>query len=409
MINNISNNFINSWQSDIYHYKIDILLLSLILFCMITIIIISFRNRMNKKKLNDKLIEQSKEIGLKTSYLEKANFELKEYTEELKQQKEEIYAQAESLEIALKNLRELNEFKEGMVGMIVHDLKNPLNIVLNLSRDKLVIESGRQMLNMVNNILDVQKYESSKMPLESKIIKLNTIVVNSLLKVDYLLSQKEIQIKNFTNPGFNVFSDPEITERIYINLLTNAIKYTPNKGEIRITAHPFNEKQIKISIIDNGPGIPDSLRDRIFDKFTQIIAKKSGFTRSTGLGLTFCKLAVEAHGGKIGVDSEIGGGTTFWLTLPTNQFHILKDEDAELAIQKSIKFSRETNPLLLPYLQLLKKLKVYEVSEIQRILTKIKVLEINEIESIIQALENATYSVNQDEYDKILNIIYQIE
>ncbi len=400
----ILNYLIDIWESNIYHYKIDILLLSLIFLCLFAMLMIYFRNRMCQKKLNSKLIDQSKEIGLKTNYLEKANLELREYTEELKQQKEEIHTQAESLEVALKNLRELNEFKEGLIGMIVHDLKNPLNIILNISANELVIESGRQMLNMVNNILDVQKYESSKMPLEPKNNKLNSIVTKSLQKVNYLLFQKEIQIKNFTNSEFTVFSDADLTERIYINLLTNAIKYTPNRGEIQINAQPINEKLIKISITDNGPGIPESLRDRIFDKFTQIIAKKSGFTRSTGLGLTFCKLAVEAHDGKIGVDSEIGEGTTFWFTLPTNQLLKLTDTETGTTLQKNQYFLKETNPLLVPYIQRLKKLKVYEVSKIQNITTEIKSLKITEIESVIQALENAAYSVNQEEYDKILSL-----
>jgi len=397
------------YQSVYYNHQIYIILLSFILLCCIAILLIYRLNKVNQKKYNEQLKLHKEKINIQNTNLEKANYELKEYTEELKQQKEEIIAQSESLEIALKNLRELNEFKEGMVGMIVHDLKNPLNIILNLSKEDVIIQSGRQMLNMVNNILDVQKYETTSMPVDFQILNLYTIVENSLLKVGYLIVQKGINIENSTNHEFSVFADIEITERMFINLLTNAIKYTPNSGEICIDAEQIDGKFIKISITDNGPGIAEALKDRIFDKFTQIIAKKSGFTRSSGLGLTFCKLAAEAHGGKIGVDSEIGAGSSFWFTLPTTQLRSMIDEETKSAtVKKQITLSNANASLLLPYLYKLKNLKVFEISEIQQVILKLKLLKIKELESIILALENAAYSVNQEEFDILLNLINTI-
>ena len=112
--------------------------------------------------------------------------------------------------------------------------------------------------------------------------------------------------------------DPEVIGRIVANLLGNALKFTPASGEVRVSAVP-SANEVKINVADTGPGIPAEYRERIFEKFGQVEGQKEGKKHSTGLGLTFCKLAAEAHGGKIGVDSEVGHGSTFWFTLPNQQ------------------------------------------------------------------------------------------
>ncbi|MFN8258763.1 MAG: HAMP domain-containing sensor histidine kinase [Bacteroidales bacterium] len=390
--------------SDSFQVKINLNLVIIIFISFFIILLLCLYNRLKKKILNKKLLDQKHEIGKQNRSLEKANFELKEYAEELKQQKEEIIAQAESLENALKNLRELNEFKEGLIAMIVHDLKNPLNIILNNSNDKFVLQPAGQMLNMVNNILDVQKYETVKMPVFPARLDLNSAIENSILKVNHLIIQKAIQIGNFIPEKLFAFADLELLDRIMVNLLTNAIKYTPMNGKISINTELSEYGKLKISISDNGPGIPDALRDRVFDKFTQIIAKKSGFTRSTGLGLTFCKLAVEAQGGNIGVDSIVGQGTTFWFTLPSQEKELFKNE---ALIIKEENFSLKTDDFkfFIPFFEKLRNCKVYEISKIQSIVSEMKKLEIQEAETFIQAIENAAYTVNQQEFEKLINLI----
>jgi two-component system sensor histidine kinase/response regulator len=112
-----------------------------------------------------------------------------------------------------------------------------------------------------------------------------------------------------------VVADRELVLRVVQNLLGNALKFTPSDGWIRLGIEP-DENRVCVRVRDNGPGIPAEYRERIFEKFGQVEARANGQKHSTGLGLTFCKLAVEAHGGSIGVESEIGKGSTFWFMLP---------------------------------------------------------------------------------------------
>jgi two-component system sensor histidine kinase/response regulator len=102
---------------------------------------------------------------------------------------------------------------------------------------------------------------------------------------------------------------------VIANLVANAVKFTPSPGEIlvRVAAAAAGHR---VSVADTGPGIPVEYHEKIFEKFGQAEASQAGAQRSSGLGLTFCKLAVEAHGGRIGVESAIGKGSTFWFTLP---------------------------------------------------------------------------------------------
>lgn len=124
---------------------------------------------------------------------------------------------------------------------------------------------------------------------------------------------------SFTPPEspVTVVADSEIISRVVQNLLANAIKFTPDGGLIRLGIEPAGEL-VRVSVIDNGPGIAPEYRKKIFEKFGQVESRAGRQRNSTGLGLTFCKLAVEAHGGNIGVDGEEGKGSSFWFELPVN-------------------------------------------------------------------------------------------
>ena len=161
---------------------------------------------------------------------------------------------------------------------------------------------------MVLNILDVQKLEDAKMKIEFVDFSINSCLFDALNQVKLLYERKSITVENSIPNNLTVKGDAEIVQRVFINLLTNAIKYTPNNGIICFT-YPQGfqnlEGFVRVQISDNGQGITSDKLNSVFDKFVQIDAKKSGGIRSTGIGLTFCKLAVEAHGGQIGVESTI--------------------------------------------------------------------------------------------------------
>ncbi|MBN4049709.1 tetratricopeptide repeat protein [Bacteroidales bacterium AH-315-N07] len=204
---------------------------------------------------------------------------------------------------AYNKLKELENFKESMTGMIVHDLKNPLNSIIGFAKQQpdkstmdIISQSGKQMLNLVMNILDIQKFEDAEVKLDLSSNSVNSVVEDALKQVEVLIKQKGLIIYNHIGQNLQANFDFEIISRVIVNLLTNAIKYTLSGGTITLDASRDKEL-IKILIADTGLGISPEQLDKVFDKFSQMDAKKSGQTRSTGLGLTFCKMVIEAHGG----------------------------------------------------------------------------------------------------------------
>ncbi len=247
----------------------------------------------------------------------RTNFLLKERNQEIQNQNEEITVQAEELSVAYSKQKELEEFRHGLINMIVHDLKNPLNIVLNLSEHPLVMEAGNKMLNLVTNILDVSKFEEAKMVIKPEIFELNKAINLAVNKVRFIAGISEIEIVNEADDLIKIKADYDLTERIFINLLSNAVKFSSKNTKVYINATgESKDKFITVTIEDSGSGIPKEFQEKIFEKFTQVTAINSDNIRSTGLGLTFCKLAVEAHGGSINVDSKLKKGSTFKFTLP---------------------------------------------------------------------------------------------
>jgi signal transduction histidine kinase len=131
-------------------------------------------------------------------------------------------------------------------------------------------------------------------------------------------------------------ADRWVLIRILVNLLSNALKYTPSGGTITLTV-AMDDGWVHFSVKDQGPGIPKEYLERIFDRFVQVEARKAGAAVGTGLGLTFCKLAVEAHGGRIWLESEVGNGTTVHFVMPPSvtQVEPVKEATATFASKSS--------------------------------------------------------------------------
>jgi signal transduction histidine kinase len=241
----------------------------------------------------------------------------------LAEQKEEIEAQANELNDKNKKLTQLGQFKEDLMNMLVHDLKNPLSNILNVdifsdtdSMIGFVKQAGFKMMNLVQNILDVYKYESAELKLNKTKNNIENLIKEAIVDVDFSANLKSLKIEYNNLNNVFVYSDAEITKRILVNILSNAVKFSPKKGLISVIAAVGDDKQLRISISNQGIGISKENQMLIFEKFGQ--AKQMSLDKfgSTGLGLTFCKLAIEAHKGKIGVISESDVGVEFWFTLP---------------------------------------------------------------------------------------------
>lgn len=234
--------------------------------------------------------------------------------------------------------KRLEQMRDDLVGMIVHDLKNPLAGVIGFAeimhskvqkRDDMedfenylskILFQANTLHEMVNNILEVHKMEDGSMELQKDVSNLDTIITNAVRQVEVSAKQKEIAITTeLPDPLPPVFVDSTKIIRLFANILSNGIKYTPEQGKMHI-AVTVQEEHLLVGISDTGQGIPTEYLDTIFDRFAQIDRKKQGKAASVGLGLYFCKLVVESHGGTIWAESELGQGSTFFFTLPNLLF-----------------------------------------------------------------------------------------
>ena len=163
-------------------------------------------------------------------------------------------------------------------------------------------------------MIDVSRLESGRMPVRKVASNLNQIaqaVINTLLP-----GVRNRQLTLSAPEPIRMECDPDLVRRILENLVNNALKFTPPGGLVDVSLSSL-DGIARVSVRDTGCGIPFEHHQKIFEEFDQV--QSGGQQRGTGLGLTFCKLAVTAHGGKIGVDSESGTGSTFWFTLPIEQ------------------------------------------------------------------------------------------
>jgi len=363
------------------------------------------------------LIWLASRLSTKKIRQEKADLEqlLNEKIKDIERKKEEIQNQSDKMREMYNILLENSKFKDGMTSMIVHDLKNPLNSILNvpanLPPEKQLLsirQSAKQMFNLVMNILDVNKYQKSRMELELKDSSLFDIVFHALNQVYYLASQKNIALKMKIKKDWIVSVDVEIMARVFVNLLTNAIKYTPVNGNIRIEAFYGNSQDLYIRVIDSGPGIPKEKEILVFSEFGQVIAKKAGDVRSTGLGLTFCKMAVEAHGGKIGFESNSDGGTIFWFTIKSEKVKNSSQNKPNSIDQyheglNNEFLTAEDRIYLKGFLTILWKVEIYSISKLRWALNQIE----NRSEGLViwkEKILDASYSNNEELYNELLNL-----
>ena len=228
-----------------------------------------------------------------------------------------------------EDLKQLESLKDSLTHMIVHDLRSPLQGVMialqmvEMDADKLDAASGRSLkqglrstrslIQMISALLDVNKMESGEMPLKKAEGDLSATITEALETLSGLTADRNLKVEPADGLVTATF-DKGILARVVANLIANALKFTPDEGTITVRVGRRGGRAC-VEVVDNGPGIPPEYRTRIFEKFGQV---ESGQKKklSTGLGLAFCKLAVTAHGGEIGVDSEDGKGSTFWFTIP---------------------------------------------------------------------------------------------
>lgn len=244
---------------------------------------------------------------------------------------EDLEQHARELADANERLRELDKLKDDLTHMIIHDLRTPLtNVITGLQTLEqmdydselthelvpMAIEGAHDLSEMVNNLLDISKMESGELELDKKLFPVEDAVREAVSRVENLAEQSELTLVYDIEQGLQIHADRDVIVRVIVNLMGNAIKFTPRGGSITIGAERREQEIIVVGIRDTGEGIPEQELDRIFDKFHQVGNEKGARRTGTGLGLTFVKLAVESHGGRVWVESKLGEGSAFYFTLP---------------------------------------------------------------------------------------------
>lgn len=230
-------------------------------------------------------------------------------------------------------LRELETLRDSLTDMVVHDLRTPLTSLLggiqtlpalgDLNDDQrefvaLSAQSGEILLGMINDLLDVSKSADGSLRLDYAEVSAADVVARAVEQVAQIARQKAIAlVAEVASELPPLVADAEKLRRTLVNLLGNALKFTPERGTIIVAVRRDpGDNAFRFSVTDTGEGIPKEAFERIFEKFGQVEERRAGRKNSTGLGLTFCKMAVEAHGGRIWVESEMGKGSTFLFTVP---------------------------------------------------------------------------------------------
>ncbi|NTV52637.1 MAG: HAMP domain-containing histidine kinase [Candidatus Firestonebacteria bacterium] len=250
------------------------------------------------------------------------------------QLEEKVRQRTLELEIANARLKELTQAKESLMHMIVHDMKNPLTAMLaTLSLfernsfgldtpiwDLLLgaLRNGKKLLDMANDILGISRMRSTEFALKRKRTDLVALLQECLTLMSKTTSSKKLTfVFKPVCPELFLSLDGEIMERVVNNLLSNAIKYAPENSRITLEM-TRREDAVLVHVSNQGSPIPRALHEKIFELFTRIHPTDAQLS-GTGIGLNFCKLAVEAHAGNIGVTSPLPGlpyGACFTLNLP---------------------------------------------------------------------------------------------
>ena len=237
------------------------------------------------------------------------------------------------LEQSYEKLRETEGMRDNLTHMIVHDMRTPIQVVLtnlelmdrfkkrsphpNDDETKMLAEAmfhTQRLADMTNTVLDVSRLETSRFPLNKTSWDLAALASECIAQLAPMFRDLRVRCEN-PDGAILIEADHDIIRRVVGNLMNNALKYSPPGAEVLLSL-ARNHGDVRLAVRDAGPGIAPGDVENIFEKFGQGETRPLRKMHGAGIGLAFCRLAIEAHGGSVGVDSELGKGSTFWFRIP---------------------------------------------------------------------------------------------
>ena len=285
--------------------------------------------------LIDAFNEMLTQIQQSERALRKAHDELEqrvqERTAELEAAKKEVEEFSHTILLAKEEVERGSKFKDQFLSTMSHELRTPLNAVLGFS-DLLADErygplndrqqryvthihtGGKHLLKLISDILDLSKIEAGRMELTREHVTVASAFAEVISGLHPLAEKKSQALLQKVEPNLHVYADAMRFKQILMNLVANAIKFTPERGRIELVARRVQD-QARMEVRDDGPGIPPDQQQRIFEAFVRLTQTGSA-TEGTGLGLAITSRLVELHGSKLAIESRPGEGTSFYFSLP---------------------------------------------------------------------------------------------
>ena len=288
----------------------------------LTILVDAFNEMLGQIQKNERALREARDD---------LELRVKERTMELENAKKEVEAFSFSILRAKDELERASKFKDQFLSTMSHELRTPLNAVLGFSEllteerygslndkqqryVKHIHTGGKHLLSLINDILDLSKIEAGRLQLTIENVPVPISFAEVVDTMRPLADKKSQKLSQQASLGLSVRADTTRFKQILMNLIGNAIKFTPEGGDINLSAHRLNDV-VRVEVRDSGPGIPAEEQRQIFEAFYRL-GETDKKTEGTGLGLAITQRLVELHGGKLGLESELGAGSCFYFTLP---------------------------------------------------------------------------------------------
>ena len=247
-------------------------------------------------------------------------------------------------------LKEADRLKKEFVGIISHELRTPLTSIQALLT---LLEAGilgdlpdkskkrirgaeadvERLIRLIGELLDIEKMESGRLDMLFTEARLDNVISRAVNSVRMIAEKRELSI-TYPETDETLIADGDRLVQVLVNLMSNSIKFSPQGSSIDITLKS-NQRTVEFRVTDRGRGIPEEFRTSIFDRYKQVEIGDSKQKGGTGLGLAICKAIVDQHGGTIGVDSEMGVGSTFWFRIPRSVEPTARQQDSPTKISVS--------------------------------------------------------------------------